>query len=111
MSLVMRPLSLTLPHGGGGDQRPKAGALAEAGFFLPLPLWERAGERGSAGMEAGVSPFIYPQRWTRAVPPLARASTSSSLAMVVSPGKVVRSAPCAHPSLRASSGALPASSP
>ncbi len=44
----------------------------------------------------------------RADPPLAKARTCSSVAMVVSPGKVVSSAPCAQPSLTASSGGSPA---
>ena len=50
-------------------------------------------------------------RWTRAEPPLASASTSGSLAMVTSPGKVVKSAPWAQPRRRASSGDRPESSP
>ena len=33
------------------------------------------------------------QRWIRADPPLAKARTCSTVAIVVSPGKVVRSAP------------------
>src|SRR5207302_1556588 len=52
-----------------------------------------------------------PQRWTRADPPLANASTSSRLAMVTSPGYVVSNAPCAQPSRSASSGERPASKP
>ena len=44
----------------------------------------------------------------RAEPPLANARTCSSVAIVVSPGKVVSSAPCAQPSLSASSGSSPA---
>ena len=50
-------------------------------------------------------------RWMRAEPPLANARTCSSVAMVVSPGKVVSSAPCAQPSLTASSGDSPVSRP
>ncbi len=46
-------------------------------------------------------------RWIRAEPPLANARTCSTVAIVVSPGNVVISAPCAHPSLTASSGASP----
>ena len=42
----------------------------------------------------------------RAEPPSANARTWSSVAIVVSPGKVVSSAPCAQPSLIASSGGL-----
>ena len=41
--------------------------------------------------------MILDQRCTRADPPLASASTSASLAMVTSPGKVVSSAPWAQP--------------
>ena len=52
-----------------------------------------------------------PQRWMRAEPPFAKARTCASVAMVVSPGNDVRRAPCAHPSLRASSGLSPESSP
>ena len=48
---------------------------------------------------------------TRAPLPVARASTCSSLAIVISPGYVVRRAPCAHPSLSASAGALSVSNP
>ncbi len=48
---------------------------------------------------------------TRADPPRAKASTSPSLAMVTSPGKVVRRAPCAHPRWSASSGLRPEISP
>lgn len=36
---------------------------------------------------------VLTQRWTRAEPPWARASTSASLAMVTSPGNVGNSAP------------------
>ena len=43
-------------------------------------------------------------RCTRAEPPLANASTSASVAIVTSPGKVVSSAPCAQPRRSASSG-------
>ena len=43
----------------------------------------------------------------RADPPLANARTCSSVAIVVSPGNVVSSAPCAQPSLTASSGDSP----
>ena len=45
---------------------------------------------------------IQNQRWMRAEPPLAKAFTCSSVAMVVSPGNVVSSAPCAQPRLTAS---------
>jgi len=51
------------------------------------------------------------QRWTRAPPPLAKASTCSRVAMVVSPGKVVSMAPWAQPRRRASSGVRPVISP
>ncbi len=47
----------------------------------------------------------------RAEPPFANARTWSTVAIVVSPGKVVRSAPCAQPSFTASSGASPVSKP
>lgn len=50
-------------------------------------------------------------RCTRAVPPLANASTSESVAMLTSPWYVVSSAPCAHPRRNASSGVLPFSNP
>ena len=46
-------------------------------------------------------------RTTLALPPSARARTCSSLAIVTSPGYVVRRAPCAHPSLSALSGGSP----
>jgi hypothetical protein len=49
--------------------------------------------------------------WMRADPPLANARTCSRVAMVVSPGKVVISAPCAQPSLTASSSGSPVSRP
>ena len=42
----------------------------------------------------------------RAEPPLAKARTCSRVAMVVSPGKVVSSAPCAQPRLTASCSGL-----
>ena len=51
------------------------------------------------------------QRWMRAEPPFANARTCSTLAIVVSPGNVVSSAPCAQPSFSASSGGSPASRP
>ncbi len=51
------------------------------------------------------------QRWIRAEPPFANALTCSTDAMVVSPGYVVRSAPCAQPSLTASSGDSPVRRP
>jgi hypothetical protein len=50
-------------------------------------------------------------RCTRAVPPLANASTSSTRAIVTSPWKVVSSAPCAHPRRSASSAGRPVSRP
>ena len=50
-------------------------------------------------------------RWMRADPPLANARTWSTVAMVVSPGKVVSSAPCAQPSFTDSSGDSPVSKP
>ena len=50
-------------------------------------------------------------RWIRAEPPFANARTCSTVAIVVSPGNVVSSAPWAQPSLTASSGGSPASSP
>jgi hypothetical protein len=46
-----------------------------------------------------------------AEPPWANARTWSRLAIVVSPGKVVSSAPCAQPRRTASSGDAPVSSP
>ena len=51
------------------------------------------------------------QRWMRADPPLAKARTCSSVAIVVSPGNVVISAPCAQPSLTACSAVSPVSRP
>ena len=48
---------------------------------------------------------------TLALPPLAKASTSANLAMVVSPGKVVSNAPCAQPSRNDSSGSRPVIKP
>ena len=51
------------------------------------------------------------QRCIRADPPFANARTCSRVAMVVSPGNVVNNAPCAHPSLIASSGDSPLMSP
>ena len=51
------------------------------------------------------------QRWMRAEPPLAKVLTCSTVAMVVSPGNVVSRAPWAQPSLTASSGDSPESSP
>src|ERR1700685_216161 len=50
-------------------------------------------------------------RCIRADPPCANARTCSTVAMVVSPGKVVSSAPWAQPSLTDSSGDSPLSSP
>ena len=51
------------------------------------------------------------QRWMRADPPLAKAFTCSTVAMVVSPGKVVSSAPWAQPRLTASCSEAPLSKP
>ena len=42
------------------------------------------------------------QRWIRADPPLAKAFTCSTVAIVVSPGNVVSRAPCAQPRFTAS---------
>ncbi len=50
-------------------------------------------------------------RWIRADPPFANARTCSAVAMVVSPGKVVSSAPWAQPSRTASAALSPVSSP
>ena len=50
-------------------------------------------------------------RWIRADPPFAKARTWSTVAIVVSPGNVAMSAPCAQPSLTESSGVSPLSSP
>ena len=50
-------------------------------------------------------------RWMRAEPPLANAFTCSTVAIVVSPGNVVSSAPCAQPRLTASCGVSPVSRP
>ena len=49
--------------------------------------------------------------WMRAEPHLAKDLTCANVAMVVSPGKVVISAPWAQPSLTASSGDSPAIRP
>ena len=51
--------------------------------------------------------FLYSQRLIRVEPPLANARTSSTVAIVVSPGKVVISAPCAQPRCTASSSEFP----
>jgi hypothetical protein len=51
------------------------------------------------------------QRWMRAEPPAAKARTWSRLAIVVSPGNVVSSAPWAQPSFSASSGDSPVRRP
>jgi hypothetical protein len=59
----------------------------------------------------GRGSFRCSYRWIRAEPPLANARTCSTVAMVVSPGKVVSSPPWAQPSFSASSGASPVSSP
>jgi hypothetical protein len=56
-----------------------------------------------------VSRRLY--RCMRAEPPWAKARTCSRVAMVVSPGKVVSSAPWAQPSLTASCGGSPARMP
>ena len=53
----------------------------------------------------------YRYRCTRAEPPLANAFTCSTVAIVVSPGNVVSSAPCAQPSFTASSSEAPVSRP
>ena len=54
---------------------------------------------------------VPPQRTMRAELPPASVRTWSSVAMVVSPGNVVSSAPCAQPSRTASSGDAPLMSP
>ncbi len=65
------------------------------------------------GEESPYLPLVQPAnyRWMRADPPCANCTTWSSVAMVVSPGNVVISAPCAHPSFTASSGVLPLNRP
>ena len=72
-----------------------------------------ASKNGRAPLPTSASlyrPFpLY--RCTRAEPPFANARTCSTVDIVVSPGKVVSSAPCAHPSLTDSSGDSPASRP
>ena len=50
-------------------------------------------------------------RCTRAEPPPARSRTCRSVAIVVSPGNVVSSAPCAQPRLTASCGSSPVRRP
>ena len=49
--------------------------------------------------------------WIRALPPLAKFSTCSAVAIVVSPGKVVSKAPCAQPRFTASCGETPFNKP
>jgi len=51
------------------------------------------------------------QRAIRAEPPRITASTSESVAMLVSPGVVMANAPCATPHWTAHSASLPASNP
>ena len=67
------------------------------------------GSFGKAPLPASDGRFT--QRWMRAEPPLASALTCSTVAIVVSPGNVVSKAPCAQPSLTASSGSTPVSRP
>ncbi len=58
-----------------------------------------------------ISCIPHAHRWMRADPPLANALTCSTVAMVVSPGKVVSSAPCAQPRFTASCSEAPVNSP
>lgn len=69
---------------------------------------DRAIPRRGAGSRRSTS---APQRRMRAEPCAANASTSSSVDMVVSPGELATSAPCAQPSSTASSSSRPARRP
>ena len=84
----------------------QAASLPHNGFST-LPPQRQLCERALTWMDrpGGLSYWDY--RWMRAEPPLAKARTWSSVAIVVSPGKVVSSAPCAQPSFTASSGDSP----
>ena len=57
------------------------------------------------------APDLLGHRWMRADPPWASARTWASVAMVVSPGKVVSRAPCAQPRRSASSIPVPVMRP
>lgn len=106
---------------GGASPRPFAGRSRPA-YVAGYPVVR--GPRGVAGASRRSTTAPKPrrrsgvaarsgslQRWMRAEAPRAKARTCSRLAMVVSPGNVVRSAPWAHPSFTASAGASPARSP
>ena len=56
-------------------------------------------------------PLLPVYRLTLAVPPFITRSTSASVTMLVSPGVVIASAPCAAPHSTAHCGPLPASKP
>ena len=76
------------------------------GEIVPLDwLPGTEGREGTSGYRRGN------YRWMRADPPLAKARTCSTVAMVVSPGKVVMRAPCAQPKLTASCSGSPVRRP
>jgi hypothetical protein len=100
----------------GGNQR---GGMQTAGAqkSQPAPKQPEAPQKPVSPLPCETSILVLASipvahyRWMRADPPLAKARTCSTVAMVVSPGKVVSNAPCAHPSLTASSGVSPVSRP
>ncbi len=77
-----------------------------AGARQAMPVIPRTAMIGEAPAQRARSAIAL-QRWIRADPPFAKSFTCSSVAIVVSPGNVVRSAPWAQPSRVACSGDSP----
>src|SRR5262249_20260867 len=64
-----------------------------------------------SGLKQKILVKKFRHRWIRADPPFANDRTCASVAIVVSPGKVVVNAPCAQPSFTDSSADSPMRSP
>ena len=74
-------------------------SAASKSRLRPLSALARQRRHGVDAADVLERVGVASHRWIRAEPPLANARTCSSVAIVVSPGKVVSSAPCAQPEL------------
>ena len=83
----------------------------DPGFLPELLLYPWRSVESVVKLDCGSAEYTPLYRWIRAEPPLANARTCSTVAMLVSPGKVVSSAPWAQPRFTASCSVAPESSP
>ena len=105
---------ITRAAGTRGDSRPIAVAAtisATKALSLRRTIDTMTRALATAKIAMGCTRSRVPQRWMRAEPPLAKARTWSRLAMLVSPGNVVSSAPWAQPSSTARWGSSPLINP